>query len=129
MTHQPYKVNYFIPRPNTRVRRSCIEESLISTEHSVAHTTSMLEIDLVSSHWHIAQLPTNFAKRCWAMQTNTWTLCNAKIGTGKHDTPVPTYKRLKKEYRATNNVEYEFWFCPDDIKRCVNGNNKKYVPD
>lgn len=28
----------------------------------------------------------------------------------------PTYKCLKKKFRSTNNVEYEFWTCHDDIK-------------
>jgi hypothetical protein len=56
-------------------------------------------------------------------------LCLAKVEAGKHGTPTPTYKGLKKEYCSTNNVEYAFWFCPDDIKRCVNGNKKKYVLD
>jgi hypothetical protein len=88
----------------------------------------MLETDCFSSQWHIARLPTNFAKRCWAMQTNTMTLCNVKVGTGKHGTPTSMYKGLK-EYHSTNNVKYEFWFCPNDIKRCVNENNKKYVLD
>jgi hypothetical protein len=54
---------------------------------------------------------------------------NTKIKTGKYDTPAPTYKGLKKEYRFTNNVEYKFWFCPNDIKRCVSGNKKKFVLD
>ena len=49
-SHRPDKVNYSIPRPNTRVRRACIEESLVSTEHGVAHTISMLETDCSSSH-------------------------------------------------------------------------------
>ena len=26
-------------------------------------------------------------------------------------------------------MEYEFWFCPDAIIRCVSGNKKKYVLD
>ena len=26
-------------------------------------------------------------------------------------------------------MEYEIWFCPDDIKRCVSGSKKKYVLD
>ena len=56
-------------------------------------------------------------------------MCNAKVGSSKHGTSAPTYKGLKKEFRSTNNVEYEFWFCPDDIKRCVNGTKKKYVLD
>ena len=68
-------------------------------------------------------------ERCWAMQTNTWTLCNAKVKTGKHGTLAPTYKGLQKEYRSTNNVEYEFWCCLDDIKRCISGSKKKCVLD
>jgi hypothetical protein len=56
-------------------------------------------------------------------------MCNAKVGSSKHDTTTPTYKGLKKEFHSTNNVEYEFWFCPDDIKRCVSGTKKKYVLD
>jgi hypothetical protein len=95
----------------------------------VAHTTSVLETDCLASKWHIAKLPPNSAKRCWALQTITGTMCNAKIGTGKYDTPAPTYKGLMKEFCSPNNVEYEFWFCPNDIKCCVNGIKNKYVLD
>src|ERR1700738_677584 len=109
-------MNYLIPRPNTRVKKACIEESLNFAEHGVAHTTSVLEIDCSSSYWYIARLSPNSAKRCWAMQANTWTLCNAKVETCKHGTPAPTYKGLKKGYRFTSNVEYKFWFCLNDIK-------------
>jgi hypothetical protein len=56
-------------------------------------------------------------------------MCNAKVGTRKHDTSAPTYKGFKKKFRSPNNVEYEFWFCPDDIKCCVSGSKKKYVLD
>ena len=41
------------------------------------------------------------------------------------DNLTPTYKCLKKKFRFTNDVEYEFWTCHDDIKKCVKGNNKK----
>ena len=98
-------------------------------EHGMVYTTSVLEINCSTSHWHISRLPTNFAKKCWAMQANTNILCNVKVGTDKHSTPAPTYKGLKKEYCSTNNVEYKFWFCPDDIKRYVSGNKKKYALD
>ena len=37
-SHQPDKVNYFIPRPNTHATRQCIEESLSSAVHGVSHT-------------------------------------------------------------------------------------------
>ena len=128
-SHRSDKVKYFIPRPNNRVRRTCIEESLIFVLYGVVHTTSVLVTDCSSSHWQIARVPANSAKRCWALQANIWTLCNAKVGTGKHGTPASTFKGLKKEYRSTNNMEYKFWFCPDDIKCCVSENNKKYVLD
>jgi hypothetical protein len=75
-SHRPDKVKYPIHRPNARVRRACIEKSLVSAEHGVAHTTSMLETDCSSSYWHIARLSADYAKRCWAMQANTRTLCN-----------------------------------------------------
>jgi hypothetical protein len=55
--------------------------------------------------------------------------CNVKVGSSKYDILAPTYKGLKKELRSTNNVEYEFWFCPDDIKRCISDTKKKYVLD
>jgi hypothetical protein len=44
-SHRPDKVNYSIPRPNIRVKRACVEESLNSAEYGVAHTTSVLETD------------------------------------------------------------------------------------
>ena len=45
-----------------------------------------------------------------------------------HGAPAFTYKGLKIEYCSTNNVEYKFQFCHDDIKCCVSGNNK-YILD
>ena len=70
-SHRPIKVNYSILRLNTRVRRAWIEGSLVFAEHGVTHTTSMLETDCCSSHWHIVRLPSNSAKRCWVIQANT----------------------------------------------------------
>ena len=93
----------------------------------MAHTTSVLETNCLVFKWHIARLPPNSAKRYWALQAIAETMCNAKVGTGKHGTLAPTYKGLKKEFRSPNNMEYEFWFCHDDIKRCVSGSKKKYV--
>ena len=49
-SYRPDKVNYSISRPNIRVRRMCIEEFLVSAEHGVAYTTSVLETDYSSSH-------------------------------------------------------------------------------
>ena len=95
----------------------------------MAHITSVLETDCLASKWHIARLPPKLAKQCWTLQAITWTMCNAKVGTGKYDIPAPTYKGLKKNFRSPNNVEYKFWFFHNDIKRCVSGSKKKYVLD
>lgn len=38
-SHRPDKVNYAISRPNTRMERAYIEESLNVAEHGVAHTS------------------------------------------------------------------------------------------
>ena len=128
-SRQPNKVNFSISHPNTRATCQRIEESLTFAKHDVIHTTSMLETECFVSKWHITRLPSNSAKRCWALQAITSTMCNAKVGSNKHDTPAPTYKGFKKEFCSTINVEYEFWFCHDDTKRCISGTKKKYVLD
>jgi hypothetical protein len=51
--------------------------------------------------------------------------CRAKVGIGKHDTFAPTYKEMK--FSSTNNVDYGFWFCHDNIKLCLSGSKKEYV--
>ena len=104
--HRPDKVNYSIHRPNSRASRQRIEKLLSSTTHGIA----VLEIDCLVSKWHSARLPPNSAKRCWALQAIIGTMCNAKVGFGKHDTPASIYKELKKEFCCPNNGEYEFGF-------------------
>ena len=106
------QLNYLIIDPNTRVKRTCIVESLIFVEHGATHTILVLKIDYHLFHWHVARLPPNSRNRCWVMQANTRTLCNVKGIIDKHSTPTPMYKWLMKECPFNNNVEYEFWFLP-----------------
>ena len=101
-------VNYSILHPNTRTTCQRIKELLNFTVHGVAHTTFMLETDCLASKLHIARLPPSSTKRCWALHAITWTMCNAKVKTDKHGTPASTYKGFMKEFRSSNNVEYEF---------------------
>lgn len=83
-----------------------------------------METNRPAFQWKIVRLPPSFAKKkCWALQVNTGILCNAKVETRKHGTPTPMYKGMKK-FRFTNNVVYEYWFCRDDIKCCVNCEKK-----
>ena len=92
-----------------------MEESLNFVKHGVAHATPILMIDCLGSQWHVARLPPDPTRICWAIEVNTNSFCNAKVGTSKYGIVAPTYKGLKKEFRSINNVEYEFWFCPNNI--------------
>ena len=115
-SHRTDTVNYFIYCPHTRVTCQRIEESLSSAIHGVVHTTSVLDTDYLASKLHSARLPPNSTKRCWTVQAIIMTMCNGKVGIGKHNTHASIYKGLMKAFRSSNNGVYEFWFCPDDIK-------------
>ena len=52
-----------------------------------------------------------------------------KSGKITHGTPAPTYTGMKKEFRSNNHIPSNFWFCADDINRCVKGSKKKWVFD
>lgn len=56
-------------------------------------------------------------------------LCYAKVETGKHSTLVLMSKGMKKDFLSNKNMEYTFCFYPNNIKRCMNENNKKCVLD
>ena len=128
-SHRSDTLNYSIPRDGTRVTRARIEEALSGEDSGVQHTTSVLESDCDPLKWHIARLPKKSARRCQALQAHTGEQCNAKVQRGSHGTPAPTYAGLKKDYRSPRNVPAEFWFCPDDIGRCVKGSKRPFVVD
>ena len=88
-----------------------------------------LKIYCSPSHWHIARLPANFAERFWAMQVNTRTLCNAKAGTGKHGTPISHVQKIEERIPLHQQCRSTSLVLPNDIKRCVSENKKKYVLD
>ena len=108
---------------STRSTRVRIEEALSDPVHAVQHTTCVLETDSDTSKWHIARLPTRSGRWCQALQANTNAKCDTKVAKGSHDTPAPIYLG-KKDYHTKKSIEVDFWFCIDDIKRCVSGNKK-----
>ena len=99
-------------------------QSFNYAEHGVAHSTSVLH-----TGYHIYFLmPPNF--NCQTMLSNASQYMNfvqCKMQIGKHDISPPTYKETKKKLPSTNNVEHAFWFCLNNIKRCVSGSKEKYV--
>lgn len=126
-SHRPDKVNYSIPKPNTRSTRQRIEESLKSPQHHVSHATRVMESNCDPKQWHIARLPKSSGRQCQALQSISGEACRTKISQGANGTPAPTYAGMKKDIRMGRNVEAEFFFCPDDIHRCVMGTKRPFV--
>ena len=89
---QPDKVSHFIPRPNRKYTRACIEKSLTLDVNVVTHNINVLELELecLKYHWHIFKLSYSSKKKCQALQANIRHPCKAKVGKRKHGTPVPT---------------------------------------
>ena len=67
-------MNYSIPRPNTQATQQHIDESLDSIEHSVAHTTSMLERIALLANGTLQNCERILPKGIGPMQLNTSTL-------------------------------------------------------
>ena len=128
-SHRQDKVNFSIPRMSTRSTKARIEEALSDPAHGVQHTTCVLETDCDPSKWHIARLPARSARRCQALQAHTNAKCDTRVARGPRGTPAPTYSGDKKDYHTKKRVQTDFWFCADDINRCVSGNRKAWVLD
>lgn len=105
--HRTKKVNCSIPNSRATIE-ACIEESLNSIEHGVAHTTSVLKTDCLASQWHIARLPLPKARdvgRC----NPIWGLCEMpKSVLANMTLLLQLTKGSKKEFCSTNNAEYKF---------------------
>jgi hypothetical protein len=56
-------------------------------------------------------------------------MCSAKVGTGKHGLPAPTYNGSGRNFVLPTMWVMNFGFSPDDIKRCISGTKKIYVLD
>ena len=128
-SHRQDKVNFSIPRMSTRSTKGRIEEALSDPVHAVQHTTCVLETNYDISKWHIARLPARSRRRCQVLQANTNAKCDTRVARRSHGIPAPTYFSKKRDYHTKKSVEVDFWFCDDDIKRCVSGNKKAWVLD
>ena len=114
---------------SARSTKAHIEEVLLDPVHVVQYTTCVLETDCDTSKWHVARLLARSGRRCQALQANTNAKCDTRVARGSHGTPAPTYFGKKRDYHTKKSIEVGFWFCADDIKRCVSGNKKSWVLD
>ena len=128
-SHRLDTMNYSIPCDSTKSTTNSIEETLLNLDSCVQYSTSILETYYDPSNWDIAQLSSKSIRKCQAMQTHTNEKCYTRLGKSPHCTLAPTYVGQKKENKIHRNVSTEFWFCVDDINKCVKGTEKSFVID
>jgi hypothetical protein len=79
--------------------------------------------------WHIACLPKKSARKCQALHAYIHVPCNTKIQRGSCGTHALTYAGLKKDYKSPRNIVAEFFFCTEDIGRCLKESKTLFVVD
>jgi hypothetical protein len=93
----------------------------------LSHVTTALESDYDMSQWHIARISHRSSCKCHAQQRGIDVKCAARITKGSKGTPAPTYRGRKTQYGGSKVIVTDFWFCPDDIERCVKGTKRSWV--
>ena len=147
-SHRPDKISISRPRVQTRSARINIsppppttpdspsstedeqpELPIIDAPHQLDryHVTAVEETACNPAQWHIARLPKTSAKACFALQAITKKKCIARIVQDGKSTAAPTYSGLMKNYRKNRTDPMDFFFCNDDIERCVKGTRRKWV--
>ena len=89
--------------------------------------TTVQETKVDVSFWHIARIPHNYGKACWANHAGTKKKCIARIVTNNKSVPAPTYTGTWHHYKLQSMKRMDFVFCLDDIERCVKGPRWKWV--
>jgi hypothetical protein len=93
----------------------------------LGHVTAVHETACKETEWHIARLPKTSAKACFAQQAITKKKCEAKIVQGSKPTAAPTYTSVMQNFHKKRPEVMVFFFCNDDIERCVKGTKRKWV--
>ena len=132
-SHRPDKINFSQPRVRTRstptVSQFSGEEGEEARTNPSRHVTVAFESDCDTSKWHIGRISHKSNARCQAQQQRSNIKCMSKIAKRKKGTPAPTYRGRKEEYGSKREVLANFWFCPDDIARCLKGTKRRWVLD
>jgi hypothetical protein len=132
-SHRPDKVNFSQPRVQTRSRIAHIEFAGASVagvdKDELPHVTTALESNCDMSQSHIARISHRSCCKCHAQQRATDVKCTTRIAKGSKGTPTPTYQGRKTQYGGSKVIVTDFWFCSDDIERCVKGTKHSWVLD
>jgi hypothetical protein len=91
------------------------------------HVTAIHETACKETEWHIARLPKTSAKAYFAQQAITKKKYEARIVQSNKSTAAPTYTGIIQHAHKMKPEVMEFFFCNDDIERCVRGTRQKWV--
>ena len=94
---------------------------------NVRHITAIQESKVNERTWHIARVLKTSAKTCWAQIAVTKKKCTVCIVLHGKNTPASTYSRLWRNVRFNCKEQMQFFFCSDDIERCIKGSRRKWV--
>ena len=155
-SHRPDKVNFSHPRGSGRAVRTrtvqmpiIVEDDIeddpevreehppasedvnsptsLAKEGGIRHVNAVQETKVNVKEWHISRLPKTSAKCCWAQRAVTKKKCTERIVRGTNMTAAPTYTGVWTNIRRNIAERTEFFFCSDDIERCVKGTRRKWV--
>ena len=142
-SHRPDTLNFSQPCPPKRVTRShasivptIVEgmegfaeqiHALPSFGTDICHVTAVQESNVNERTWHIAHVLKTSAKACWAQMAVTKKKCTARIVFHGKSTLAPTYSSLWQNVRFNREEYMQFFFCSDNIERCVKGSRRKWV--
>jgi hypothetical protein len=93
------------------------------------HVTIALESDCDMLQWHITRISHRSSCKCHVQQATTKVNCTTRIAKGSKGTPTPIYQGRKIQYGDNKEIVTNFWFCPDDIERCVKGTKRSWILD
>ena len=88
------------------------------------HIHEVQESAVNEREWHIARLSKESKKACFALQAITRRKCTTLIVKDKKATAAPTYVGMMDNYKKTRLERHQFFFCNDDINRCVKGSRR-----
>ena len=142
-TRRPDTIIFSRPHPLKRVTRAhaatlpfipeevepCMERiqllPLVGTD--ICRITAVLESTVNEKTWHIARVPKTSAKACWAQMAVTKKKCTIRIVLHRKSTSAPTYSGAWCNVRLNREEQMQFFFCSDDIERCVKGSRRKWI--
>ena len=142
-SHRPDTINFSRPHPLKRVTRAraanlptiaevvkpCTKQiqPLPPVGTDICRIIAVQESTVNEKTWHIARVPKTSAKACWAQMAVTKKKSTARIVLHSKSTPAPTYSGAWRNVKLNREEKMQFFFCSDDIERCVKGSRRKWI--